>query len=85
MEVTIGDYKGSKSRKELEAYILEAAVKTAEFSSGEGSIKNMGDSIEALADEFVMNSPTLSTEIADETTVEAQKQIKQMRFNITCR
>lgn len=83
MEVTIGDYKGEKSRKELEADILEAAVKTAEFSSGEGSIKSMGDSIEALADELVMNSPTLSTEIADETTVEAQKQIKQMRFRVS--
>ncbi len=79
MDSMLENYKGSKSRKELEADILEAAVKTNEFSSGEGSFKHMSDAIESLTDEIIANSPVLTTEIADDNAVEAQMAIKEMR------
>lgn len=79
MDSMLENYKGSKSRKELEADILEAAVKTNEFSSGEGSFKHMSDAIESLTDEIIASSPVLTTEIADDNAVEAQMAIKEMR------
>lgn len=83
MDSTLENYMGSKSRKELDADILEAAVKTNEFSSGEGSFKYMRDSIESLTDEIIAGSPVLTTEIADDNAVEAQKAIKEMRFKVS--
>ena len=83
MDSILENYKGSKSRKELEADILEAAVKTNEFSSGEGSFKYMRDAIESLTDEIIASSPVLTTEIADDNAVEAQKAIKEMRFKVS--
>lgn len=83
MDSMLENYKGSKSRKELEADILEAAVKTNEFSSGEGSFKHMSDAIESLTDEIIASSPVLTTEIADDNAVEAQRAIKEMRFKVS--
>ena len=83
MDSMFENYKGSKSRKELEADILEAAVKTNEFSSGEGSFKRMSDAIESLTDEIIASSPVLTTEIADDNAVEAQRAIKEMRFKVS--
>ena len=83
MDSMLENYKGSKSRRELEADILEAAVKTNEFSSGEGSFKYMRDAIESLTDEIIASSPVLTTEIADDNAVEAQKAIKEMRFKVS--
>lgn len=83
MDSMLENYKGSKSRKELEANILEAAVKTNEFSSGEGSFKHMSDAIESLTDEIIASSPVLTTEIADDNAVEAQRAIKEMRFKVS--
>ena len=83
MDSMLENYKGSKSRKELEADILEAAVKTNEFGSGEGSFKHMSDAIESLTDEIIASSPVLTTEIADDNAVEAQKAIKEMRFKVS--
>lgn len=83
MDSMLENYKGSKSRKELEADILEAAVKTNEFSSGEGSFKHMSDAIESLTDEIIASSPVLTTEIADDNAVEAQRAIKEMHFKVS--
>ena len=83
MDSMLENYKGSKSRKELDADILEAAVKTNEFSSGEGSFKYMRDAIESLTDEIIASSPVLTTEIADDNAVEAQRAIKEMRFKVS--
>ena len=67
MDSMLENYKGSKSRKELEADILEAAVKTNEFSSGEGSFKHMSDAIESLFPSDIVNPADQLRQIAEIT------------------
>lgn len=67
MDSTLENYMGSKSRKELEADILEAAVKTNEFSSGEGSFKHMSDAIESLFPSDIVNPADQLRQIAEIT------------------
>lgn len=67
MDSTLENYMGSKSRKELEADILEAAVKTNEFSSGEGSFKHMSDAIESLFPSDIVNPADQLRQIAELT------------------
>ena len=67
MDSMLENYKGSKSRKELEADILEAAVKTNEFSSGEGSFKHMSDAIESPFPSDIVNPADQLRQIAEIT------------------
>lgn len=83
MDVTVENYDGSKTKQELRADILEAAARTAEFTSGEGSFKSMQDAVQGLADEIVYNSPVLYNEVADDLTVQAQREIKKTRFKVS--
>ena len=43
----------------------------------------MRDAIESLTDEIIASSPVLTTEIADDNAVEAQRAIKEMRFKVS--